>query len=216
MNDTCSHSLLLCSAHYWLMGTWKKCRLFFREFSLQNSPQVFFGSEAFQIKRCSKTTPLYLFVYFRKMCFNEEKNVSLFFFKVSFLKCCSIFFLHFQWFIHKVSSFWQITSYIYKPILESSAKIYHISSSNIVILHTFFGKHFFLIRLVVFISQQFYLSTILFLIWLVFKSSWVKSIGVSVQFKIPSKLSKVNLFVTWCVLQLIEKVTDSEKVYVIA
>ena len=121
----------------------KKCRLFFREFSLQNSPQVFFffGSEAFQIKRCSKTTPLYLFVYFRKMCFNEEKNVSLFFLKCRFWNVAPFFFfLHFQWFIHKVSSFWQITSYIYKPILESSAKIYHISSSNTTY---FFWQTFF-------------------------------------------------------------------------
>ena len=66
------------------------------------------------------------------MCFNDEKMYRCFF-KVSLLvfeMLLHFFCLHFQWFIHKVSSFWQITSYIYKPILESSAKIYHISRSN--------------------------------------------------------------------------------------
>ena len=111
-------------------------------FLYRNPHRFFFGSEAFQIKRCSKTTPLYLFVYFRKMCFNEEKNVSLFFLKCRFWNVAPFFFLHFQWFIHKVSSFWQITSYIYKPILESSAKIYHISSSNTTY---FFWQTFFYI-----------------------------------------------------------------------
>ena len=102
--------------------------------------RFFFGSEAFQIKRCSKTTPLYLFVYFRKMCFNEEKNVSLFFLKCRFWNVAPFFFCISNDLFIKFQAFGRLhhtfINQFYKVVQKYTTYL-------VVILHTFFGKHFF-------------------------------------------------------------------------